>query len=37
MFRMTNKNRKIFAGVIGGMLALIMVLGAVAPIIMAMM
>ena len=37
MFRMTNKNRKLFAGIIGGVLALVMVLGALAPLIMSMM
>lgn len=37
MFRMTNKNRKLFAGIIGGVLALVMVIGALAPLIMSMM
>lgn len=30
MFRMTNKNKRIIAGVIGGLMAGVMVLGAVA-------
>ena len=37
MFRMTNKTRRIFAGVIGGILALVMVLGVVGSAVMSMM
>ncbi len=37
MFRMTNKKRRIIAGVIGGMLALVMVLGVVGSAVMSMM
>lgn len=37
MFKMTNKNRRIIAGVIGGMLALVMVLGVVGSAVMSMM
>lgn len=37
MFRMTNKSRKIFAGVIGGILALVMILGVVSSAVMSMM
>lgn len=37
MFRMTNKNKRIIAGVIGGMLAIVMVLGVVGSALMSVM
>lgn len=37
MFRMTNKNRRIIAGVIGGVLAFAMILGVVGSAVMSMM
>lgn len=37
MFRMTNKQRRLIAGIIGGVLALAMVLGVVGSAVMSMM
>jgi len=34
MFRMTNKNKRIMAGIIGGVLAFVMVFGTVASAFM---
>lgn len=37
MFRMTNKNRRVIAGVIGVVLAFVMLLGIVGPVLGAFM